>query len=115
VRDPVMSGPTRPASAVVRAFCAKRISLEHAITLSILFIGFLSGTVGLAYAYWHAKESLHTTLGLNFRELARQSADKVGVVLAREIEWVERLGELSSLGFNTGGTSNVNIFVPLSS
>jgi PAS domain S-box-containing protein len=73
---------------------SKRISLERSITLSILVIGLLSGTVGLAFAYWHAKQSLRTTLGLNFQELARHSADKVGLMLSKEVEWVERLSAL---------------------
>jgi PAS domain S-box-containing protein len=73
---------------------AKRIRLHHSITLAVLVIGLLSGTLGFGYAYWHAKQSLHAIIGLNFQELARQSADKVGLLLAKEIEWVERLGEL---------------------
>jgi len=48
----------------------------------------------LAYAYWHAKESLRDTIGLNFQELARQSADKVALVLDKEVEWVERLASM---------------------
>ena len=72
----------------------KRISLQRLITLSILLIGLLSGTLGLGYAYWHAKETRRTTIGLYFQELARHSADKVGLVLAKEIEWVERLGAI---------------------
>jgi PAS domain S-box-containing protein len=49
---------------------------------------------GLAFAYWQAKQSLRETIGLTFRELARQSADKVGLILEKEIEWVERLSTL---------------------
>jgi PAS domain S-box-containing protein len=64
------------------------------ITLSILLIGVLSGALGLGYAYWHVKETRRTTIGLYFQELARHSADKVGLVLAKEIEWVERLGAI---------------------
>ncbi|MGQ0812680.1 MAG: ATP-binding protein [Nitrospiraceae bacterium] len=72
----------------------KRISLQSLITLSVLSIGLLSGTIGLAYAYWHAKQSLQTTIGLTFQELSRQSSDKVGLILAKEIEWVTRLSAL---------------------
>ncbi len=72
----------------------RRISLQSVITLSVLSIGLLSGTIGLAYAYWHAKQSLQATIGLSFQELARQSADKVALILAKEIEWVERLSAL---------------------
>ena len=72
----------------------KRISLQRLITLSILLIGLLSGTLGLGYAYWHVKETRRATIGLYFQELALHSADKVGLVLAKEIEWVERLGAL---------------------
>lgn len=72
----------------------KPISLQRLITLSILLIGLLSGILGLGYAYWHAKQTRRTTIGLYFQELARHNADKVGLVLAKEIEWVERLGAL---------------------
>lgn len=72
----------------------KRISLQRLITLYILLIGLLSGALGLGYAYWHAKQTRRTTIGLYFQELARHNADKVGLVLAKEIEWVERLGAL---------------------
>lgn len=72
----------------------KRISLQSLITLSVLTIGLLSGTIGLAYAYWQVKLSLQASIGLTFQELARQSADKVGLILAKEIEWVERLSAL---------------------
>lgn len=72
----------------------KRVSLQRLITLSVLSIGLLSGTFGLAYAYWQAKHSLRATIGLTFQELARQSADKAGLILDKEIEWVERLSAL---------------------
>jgi two-component system, NtrC family, sensor kinase len=72
----------------------KRVSLQRLITLSVLSIGLFAGTVGLGYAYWHAKHSLRTTIGFTFQELARQSADKVGLILDKEVEWVERLGAM---------------------
>lgn len=72
----------------------KRISLQRLITFSVLSIGLLSGTIGLAYAYWQAKQSLRTTIGVTFQELAHQSADKTALILAKEVEWVERLSTL---------------------
>ncbi|MEO5955953.1 MAG: cache domain-containing protein [Nitrospiraceae bacterium] len=72
----------------------KRVSLQRSITLSVLSIGLLYGAFGLAYAYWQTKHSFHAAIGLGFQELARQSADKVGLILDREIEWVERLSSL---------------------
>jgi PAS domain S-box-containing protein len=72
----------------------KRVSLQRLITLSVLSIGLLSGAFGLAYAYWETKHSLREAIGLGFQELARQSADKVGLILEKEIEWVERLSFL---------------------
>jgi PAS domain S-box-containing protein len=72
----------------------KRVSLQRSITLSILSIGLLSGAFGLAYAYWETKHSFREAIGLGFQELARQSADKVGLILEKEIEWVERLSSL---------------------
>ena len=36
-------------------------------------------------------------LGLGFQELARQSADKVWLILEKEIEWVERFSSLLEL------------------
>jgi PAS domain S-box-containing protein len=72
----------------------KGISLQRSITLSILSIGLLSGACGLAYAYWQTKQSFREAIGLGFQELARQSADKVGLILEKEIGWVERLSSL---------------------
>ncbi len=72
----------------------KRVSLQRSITLSVLSIGLLSGAFGLAYSYWQTKHSLREAIGLGFQELARQSADKVGLILEKEIEWVERLSSL---------------------
>jgi PAS domain S-box-containing protein len=72
----------------------KRVSLQRSITLSVLSIGLLSGAFGLAYAYWQTKHSFRAAIGLGFQELARQSADKVGLILDKEIEWVERLSSL---------------------
>jgi hypothetical protein len=66
----------RPSSAVLRATVRKRISPERAIALSILLISFPLRHRWLAYAYWHAKESLHTAIALNFRELARQGVNE---------------------------------------
>jgi PAS domain S-box-containing protein len=72
----------------------KQVSLQRSITLSVLSIGLLSGVFGLAYAYWQTKHSFREAIGLGFQELARQSADKVGLILEKEIEWVERLSSL---------------------
>ena len=72
----------------------KRISLQRSITLSVLLIGLLSGAIGIGYAYLHEKHTRRATVGLYFQELARQSADKVGLMLTKEIEWVERLSAL---------------------
>ena len=72
----------------------KRVSLQRSITLSVLSIGLLSGAFGLAYAYWQTKHSFREAIGIGFQELARQSADKVGLILEKEIEWVERLSSL---------------------
>lgn len=68
-----------------------RLSLQQAVSGSVLLIGLLIGTAGLGYAYWQAKQSLQTTIGLNFQELARLSAAKVSLALVKEIQWVERL------------------------
>jgi PAS domain S-box-containing protein len=72
----------------------KRVSLQRSITLSVLSIGLFSGAFGLAYAYWQTKHSFSEAIGLGFQELARQSADKVGLILEKEVEWVERLSSL---------------------
>jgi len=72
----------------------KQVSLQCSITFSILSIGLLSGALGLTYAYWQTKHSFREAIGLGFQELARQSADKVGLILEKEIEWVERLSSL---------------------
>jgi PAS domain S-box-containing protein len=75
----------------------KQVSLQRSISLSILSIGLLAGSFGLGYAYWQTMHSLRETIGLGFQELARQSADKVGLILEKEIEWVERLGSLPQI------------------
>ena len=70
------------------------IGLESLITLSVLAIGVLAGTLGLAYAYWHAKQSLYETVGTTFQELARQSSDKLSLLLTKEVDWIQRLAVL---------------------
>ncbi|HET6675292.1 MAG TPA: ATP-binding protein [Nitrospiraceae bacterium] len=70
------------------------IGLESLITLLVFVIGILAGTVGLAYAYWYAKQSLYETVGTTFQELARQSSDKVALLLSKEVDWVQRLAAL---------------------
>ncbi len=80
----------------------QRVSLQSLVTLSVLAVGMVSGTVGLAYAYWHARQSLQTTVGITFEEIARQSADKAALLLAREIEWVQRLAALPDLQASMG-------------
>ena len=72
----------------------KRVSLQRSITLSVLSIGLFSGAFGLAYAYWQTKHSFSEAIGIGFQELARQSADKVGLILEKEVGWVERLSSL---------------------
>ena len=72
----------------------KQVSLQRSISLSVLSIGLLSGAFGLAYAYWQTIHSFREAIGLGFQELARQSADKVGLILEKEIEWVERFSSL---------------------
>lgn len=72
----------------------QRVSLQSLFTLSVLAVGMFCGTVGLAYAYWHARQSLQSTVGITFQEIARQSADKAALLLAGEIEWVQRLAAL---------------------
>ncbi len=86
---------------------SQRVSLQSLITLSVLSVGILSGTVGLAYAYWHAKQSLQTTVGITFQEIARQSADKAALMLANEIEWLQRVSALPSMRAAVDGTPQV--------
>jgi PAS domain S-box-containing protein len=70
------------------------IGLESLITLSVLTIGILAGTAGLAYAYWHAERALHDTVGTAFQELARQSGEKIALLLSKEVDWIQRLAAL---------------------
>ncbi|WHZ22822.1 MAG: ATP-binding region, ATPase-like:Histidine kinase A, N-terminal [Nitrospira sp.] len=86
---------------------SQRVSLQSLITLSVLSVGILSGTVGLAYAYWHAKQSLQTTVGITFQEIARQSADKAALMLVNEIEWLQRLSALPSMRASVEGEMQV--------
>lgn len=72
----------------------KPITLQSVITLSVLSIGLLLGAIGVLYAYWYAKASLRQTVGVAFQELARQSAENVGLLLTKEVEWIERLSAL---------------------
>ncbi len=71
-----------------------RASLQRSLTVSVLLLGLLFGTVGLGFAYWHARQSLRHTIGQTFLELARQGADKMGLILSREVEWVGRLAAM---------------------
>jgi hypothetical protein len=75
----------------------KRVSLERLITLSVVVIGLLFGASGLAYTYWYAKDTRRQIVGLTFQELARQSAENVGLLLTKEIEWVEQLSALPAV------------------
>ncbi|MDN5943440.1 MAG: cache domain-containing protein, partial [Nitrospira sp.] len=89
------SNTSIPASGSIhRCPMRKQVSLQRSITLSVLSIGLLSGALGLTYAYWQTKHSFREAIGIGFQELARQSADKVGLILEKEIEWVERLSSL---------------------
>jgi len=81
----------------------QRVGLQSLVTLSVLAVGLVSGTVGLAYAYWHARQSLQTTVGITFQEIARQSADKAALLLTGEIEWVQRLAALPDLRASVEG------------
>lgn len=92
--------------------CTKSISLQSLITLSVLSIGVLTGTVGLAYAYWEAKQSLYVTVGMTFQELARQSADKVALLLTKEVEWIQRLGALPEVRDSVLGGSRPHFDQP---
>lgn len=69
-------------------------SLERSITLPVFSVGLLLGTIGLLHAYWSAKDSLRHTVGSTFQELARQSAENAGLLLTKEIEWVEQVSAL---------------------
>ena len=73
---------------------AQRVSLQRSISLSILCLGLVFGALGLAYAYWHARQALQITIDQSFVELSKQGAANVGLVFSREIEWVERLSRL---------------------
>ena len=75
----------------------KQVSLQRSISLSVLSIGLLSGAFGLGYAYWQTIHSFRDAIGLGFQELARQSADKVGLILDKEVEWVERFSSLPEI------------------
>ncbi|MDE3220642.1 MAG: PAS domain S-box protein [Nitrospirota bacterium] len=87
---------TAIAASGVTHLCTmrKQVSLQRSITISVLSIGLLYGAFGLAYAYWQTKHSFREAIGLGFQELARHSAEKVGLILDNEIEWVERLSSL---------------------
>lgn len=69
-------------------------TLQRVITFSVLPVGLLLGTMGILYAYWYAKASLGETVGTTFQELARQSAENVGLLLTKEVEWIEQLSAL---------------------
>lgn len=72
----------------------KPVGLKRAITLPVISVGLILCTIGLLYAYWAAKDSLRRTVGAAFQELARQSADNVGLLLTNEVDWVERVSTL---------------------
>jgi PAS domain S-box-containing protein len=74
--------------------CRADVGLESLISFSVLTIGILAGTAGFAYAYWHAERSLHDTVGTAFQELARQSGEKIALLLSKEVDWIQRLAAL---------------------
>lgn len=67
------------------------VSLQQAMAGAILTVGLLCILLGILSAYWSAREAVRATAQANFRELARQGADKIGLILTKEIQWVERL------------------------
>ena len=75
----------------------QRISLQRSISLSVLFLGLVFGTLGLAYAYWHARQALRANIDQTFVELSKQGAENVRLTLIREIEWIERLSSLPEI------------------
>jgi PAS domain S-box-containing protein len=75
----------------------KSITLQGLITLSVLSLGLLLGTIGVSYTYWQAKASLRQAVGVTFQEIARQSAVNAGLLLTREVEWIERLSALPTV------------------
>ncbi len=56
-----------------------RLSLQHSITLAILLMSVVGGTLILSFSYWQAKHILQAAIGLHFQELARHSADKLAL------------------------------------
>lgn len=87
-------------------------SLERSIILPVFSVGLLLGTIGLTYAYWSAKESLRHTVGATFQELARHSAENAGLLLTKEIEWVEQVSALPILHAAVKGGPSVTFDHP---
>lgn len=91
----------------------QRISLQNVISLSVLLIGLLAGILGLGYTYWQLKDTHRTSLGLYFQELAHHSADKVALVMAKEVEMVERLSALPQVKKAVEGRRRLTLDVPV--
>ncbi|QOJ34545.1 MAG: PAS domain S-box protein [Nitrospira sp.] len=91
---------------------SQRVSLPRVLTFSILSVGIVSGTIGLAAAYWHATQSLRSSVGLTFQELARQSAEKTSLWLGKEVEWIERFSVLPELHASLAGIGRTQGFLP---
>lgn len=76
---------------------AKPLSLHQSIILFIFCTCVGAGILGLGFGYWEARHTLHPLTQAHFQEVAHQSADKLALLLTRELEWVQRLGTLPEI------------------
>lgn len=73
---------------------AKPLSLHHSILMFIFCICVGAGILGLGFGYWEARHTLHALTQAHFQEAAHHTADKLALLLTRELEWVQRLSLL---------------------
>ncbi|MBN4054866.1 cache domain-containing protein, partial [Nitrospira defluvii] len=59
--------------------------LRRKLIFTILVVGVLSVSIGLIATAWRGTDSLRKTIGDNFEGLANETAQKVDIVIAREV------------------------------
>jgi len=63
----------------------KRLSLRNKLILATVVSGLIPIVLGLGFSYWSARETMRTSIGNDFRELAKSTARHVDLIIEREM------------------------------
>jgi len=69
----------------------KKWSIQKRVVLSMLLIGIIPGILVVALAYMSGIKALRNSIGTNFQEMAKGTADKVQLLIEDEIEEAHKL------------------------